>query len=90
MAHPTADNVKVVLRVRPSTSTDSTWAVTAKEDGGPSLQLLDAKGVPVTTYGLGACGGRGGRCRRCALAHPDSAAAPAPLPPCASSLRAAH
>ena len=54
LAHPTADNVKVVLRVRPSTSADSTWAVTAKEDGGPSLQLLDAKGVPVTTYGLGA------------------------------------
>lgn len=51
----TADNVKVVLRVRPSTSGDSAWAVTSGREGSPSqLQQLDAKGVPVTTYGLGA------------------------------------
>jgi hypothetical protein len=57
MANPTAENVKVVLRVRPSTSADSTWAVASREDGRPELQLLDAKGTPVTTYGLGAsCG----------------------------------
>lgn len=81
MAHPTADNVKVVLRVRPSTSADSTWAVTAKEDGGPSLQLLDAKGVPVTTYGLGAW--RAGR-------PPPRARAAALLRPLSPSLRNSH
>lgn len=48
------DNVKVVLRLRPSTSSDTAWAVTG--DTPPLLQQTDLHGNPTTTYGLGEWG----------------------------------
>jgi len=48
----TAENVKVVLRVRPCTSSEVAWRVT--DDVPALLQQVDANGTPTVTYGLGA------------------------------------
>lgn len=51
---PSADNVRVCVRVRPNTAPDRdvAWSVS---DAGALLQL-DAAGKAVTEYGLGALG----------------------------------
>ncbi len=48
---PSADNVKVCVRVRPVTTGDSAWV--AGSAGTPTLAALDVKGRTTTSYGFG-------------------------------------